>query len=110
MGLWFGSSPETDNLIKTEFKDHLDKLSSLDINESRRQFPEPEGTLALIILFDQFTRNIYRNSPKMFSNDALGLQLTKTMLETGQDKYLHPFQKAFVYLASAFFLEELERI
>jgi uncharacterized protein (DUF924 family) len=41
------------------------------------------GCLALIILLDQFTRNIYRNTPRAFSGDEMALALSLRCLERG---------------------------
>lgn len=100
MGLWFGSSPETDALIIKDYKKTLDELSSSKDFFSLAEFSQPEGRLALIILFDQFTRNIYRNTASMFSNDALALSLTRYMIDKGEAANMHPLHQLFIYLVS----------
>ncbi|MFD0914962.1 DUF924 family protein [Pseudahrensia aquimaris] len=59
---------------------------------------EPKSALALILLLDQFTRNLNRNSPLAFSQDAKGLTLAKRMIERGDDEKLDFPLRQFAYL------------
>ncbi len=104
MKLWFGSSSETDLLISQQFKHTLDELSKVAVPDllSHSEFDGVDGRLALVVLFDQFTRNIYRNTPKMFSHDKIALSISKSMLNSGEVKSLHPLQQAFILLVSLF--------
>ena len=54
--------------------------------------------LARIIVLDQFTRNIFRDTARAFSGDALALKAAQAMLTRGDDAALLPVQRAFVYL------------
>ncbi|MDC8757743.1 DUF924 family protein [Janthinobacterium fluminis] len=56
------------------------------------------GTLARILLLDQFTRNVYRDTPAAFSGDAPALQAALALVAGGADLTLPPWQRAFVYL------------
>ena len=67
---------------------------------------EPRGRLALIILTDQFPRNIYRDSPRAFSFDAKALEWSLEGIEQGHDHLLKPIERAFFYLP----LEHSERL
>jgi uncharacterized protein (DUF924 family) len=58
----------------------------------------PEGTLARILVLDQFTRNAFRGTPASFSGDALALAASRKLVETGAHLQLTPLQRAFVYL------------
>ncbi|MBF8302770.1 MAG: hypothetical protein HW396_1051, partial [Candidatus Dadabacteria bacterium] len=58
----------------------------------------PRGTLALIILLDQFSRNIYRGTAKAFSQDSLALYVCLRGIEKGFDKRLHPVERLFLYM------------
>lgn len=58
----------------------------------------PEGTLALILLLDQFPRNMFRGTPQAFATDDKALALAKAAIERGFDQSLPPIKRWFVYL------------
>lgn len=57
-----------------------------------------EAQLAHILLLDQFTRNIFRNTPRAFAGDAKALALASALVAAGRDKNLNPWQRWFAYL------------
>ena len=57
-----------------------------------------DGARALIILLDQFTRNIYRNSPQAFELDEKARGIVKTAIAKGFDRGLSRDEKNFMYL------------
>ena len=57
-----------------------------------------ESALARVLLLDQFTRNIYRGTPRAFAGDALALQAARAMVASGLDMQLPPLRRVFVYL------------
>ncbi len=58
----------------------------------------PEGTLARVLLLDQFTRNLYRDTPRAFAGDAGALAAAETAVARGFDRALDPFGRWFLYL------------
>jgi uncharacterized protein (DUF924 family) len=58
----------------------------------------PRGRLAVVILLDQFTRNIFRNSAKMYEHDALAVKLTQGGVATGEDRTLRVAERQFLYM------------
>jgi uncharacterized protein (DUF924 family) len=58
----------------------------------------PEGMLALIIVLDQFPRNMFRGSAEAFATDPQALALTKRAIELGMDQRIGPDLRAFVYM------------
>ena len=58
----------------------------------------PAGRLAEILVLDQFSRNIFRDTPRAFAQDALALVLAQEMVALGQDHDLPVAQRAFVYM------------
>lgn len=58
----------------------------------------PEGTLARILVLDQFTRNAYRDKPEAFAGDLLALAAASSLVDSGADRLLEPQQRAFAYL------------
>lgn len=58
----------------------------------------PRGRLALLVLLDQFPRNIYRDTAQAFAQDAQALQLALDGLTVGDDRKLRPIERVFCYL------------
>lgn len=56
------------------------------------------GRLARIIVLDQFTRNMFRDTPRAFAGDTLALADAQEMVAAGLDTALPPVQRAFAYL------------
>jgi len=59
---------------------------------------EPEGRLAEIILIDQFSRNIYRDEPKAYTNDSMALALAQEAIRLGIQKNFSGDYKQFLYM------------
>jgi uncharacterized protein (DUF924 family) len=57
-----------------------------------------QGRLAEILVLDQFSRNIHRDTPRAFSQDPLALLLAQEMVAGGHDQALSPAQRAFAYM------------
>lgn len=57
-----------------------------------------EGRLAEILVLDQFSRNIYRDTPRAFAQDAIALVLAQELVASGQDRSLPIAQRAFAYM------------
>ena len=58
----------------------------------------PRGTLALIILLYQFSRNLHRGSAEAFAADAKARQIARVAITKGFDQALAPVERMFVYL------------
>ncbi len=58
----------------------------------------PEGRLAEIVVLDQFSRNIGRDTPAAFSQDPQALSLAQELVRSGLDQTLAPAQRAFAYM------------
>lgn len=93
--LWWMKHPETDKRIRQRFEAYVTKAANreLDIWSAT-----PRGRLALILLTDQFPRNIYRDTPQAFSFDALARSWSKEGIRQGLDKSLRPIERVFFYL------------
>ena len=59
---------------------------------------EAQGSLALVILLDQFSRNIYRSTHQAFQNDARALNTAVSAVDKSQDLELSLVQRVFLYL------------
>ncbi|MDT8421416.1 MAG: DUF924 family protein [Desulfuromonadales bacterium] len=93
--LWFGKSDATDREIEVRFADLVRQAADGLFDE---QLHSGQDRLALILLLDQFTRNIYRGNPECFAGDPLALQLALEGLRAGEDKLLRPIERVFFYL------------
>ena len=56
------------------------------------------GRLAEVIVLDQFSRNMYRDTPEAFACDPLALALAQEAIALGIDKQLTPVERSFLYL------------
>ena len=95
MERWFGSDPALDDDIRDRFGDLVERASRGELNHWAA---EAETRLALIIVLDQFTRNIHRGSAEAFANDPVALKLCVD--GAGNDMYraLTPIQQVFFFM------------
>ena len=92
---WWSKNPEVDAEIKARFSSYLPRVVSGELEQWRQH---PLGTLALILLTDQFSRNMYRGRAEAFAYDAIARTLCKQGLKDKTDQYLRPIQRVFFYL------------
>lgn len=95
MDRWFTADPGFDALIRQEFGSLVDRASRGLLNHWTEA---PEGRLALILLLDQFRRNIHRGTPKAFSRDAQAVKLCVEGAAIGAYKQLTALQQAFYFM------------
>jgi uncharacterized protein (DUF924 family) len=58
----------------------------------------PGGALALILLLDQFPRNVFRGTPRMYASDAAALKVAEAALAAGHDRHFDADLRLFFYL------------
>jgi len=92
---WFTKSDDIDRRITERFSG-LHLALSRGISEEWRA--TPDARLALVIVFDQFPRNIYRGSPLAFATDGLALKEAKASLAVGADKAIGEDRRIFFYM------------
>ena len=92
---WFRKDAAFDDEIRRRF---LALHASAALGECERWREEPDSLLALVIVLDQFSRNLYRDDPRAFSQDAMALDCAQLMLSRGWDEALLPVQRQFAYL------------
>ena len=95
MDTWFGEDPIFDHDIEKAFSLDVEKACKGALNHWA---DDPRGRLALIILIDQFRRNIHRHTAEAFSMDKLALKLCVEGAMEKKDKGLTPIQKVFFYM------------
>jgi uncharacterized protein (DUF924 family) len=93
---WFVKSDAFDDIIRDRFGAAIEQALAGGLREWDEQ--GPQGTLARILVLDQFTRNAYRNTPQSFAGDALALAAARALVDSGADKHLPPLQRAFAYM------------
>jgi uncharacterized protein (DUF924 family) len=95
MDVWFGEDEVFDLECKKDFAEDVEMASAGELDHWADQ---PRGRLALILLLDQFRRNIYRNTAKAFEMDKAALKLCVEGARDKKDKGLTPIQQAFFYM------------
>ncbi len=95
MEVWFGEDGVFDHECKKEFGDDVDRASEGKLDHWA---DDTRGRLALILLLDQFRRNIYRNTAEAFAMDKKALKLCVEGAMAKKDQGLPPIQRAFFYM------------
>lgn len=93
--LWFVKRPDVDDEIRRRFGALHDRAVNGELDS---WCETPEGCLALVIVLDQFSRNLYRDSPRAFAADAQARDIASRAIEQGFDTKLAPLQRGFLYL------------
>jgi uncharacterized protein (DUF924 family) len=92
---WFSKNPKFDDAIALKFE-------PVHLRAARGEYDgwaaSPEGSLALLILLDQFPRNLYRNSGHAFATDPKARQIARTAISAGHDKQVEANLRQFFYL------------
>ncbi|WP_211824306.1 DUF924 family protein [Kistimonas asteriae] len=92
---WFIKDSDFDEQIQQRFSDVHQTATRCELSPWREA---PEGRLAEVIILDQFSRNLYRDTAQAFAADSLALALAQEAVRNGDDKALTPHQKAFLYM------------
>ena len=90
---WFRKDPAFDELIRTRFGALVE-----DALANGLDWPQPRGTLAQILVLDQFPRNLFRGQARAFAGDARALDLALGLIGSGGHLALQPIERWFVYL------------
>lgn len=93
--LWFKKDAAFDKKITKKFATTYKQAVSGKLDEWK---DSAKSCLALIIVLDQFPRNIFRDSPEAFAHDALARDATKHALEEGYEEMLKGPEKSFLIM------------
>jgi len=93
--VWFRKDPLFDATIRAQFGDAVGAALG---GGYAGWTVQAHGALARVLLLDQFTRNIYRDTPHAFAGDALALATAAAAVDAGQDRDLDRFERSFLYL------------
>jgi uncharacterized protein (DUF924 family) len=91
---WHAKDPKTDEEITRRFARHYQACR-------QASFPgdmPPHDRLALVLLFDQFTRNMFRDKPAMYEADGAALRLTEAGIGRHDDEVLPLVYRMFLYM------------
>lgn len=93
--LWFKKDAAFDALLAERFGALHAQASAGELSEWRET---PHGRLAEIIVLDQFSRNLFRNSPQAFAQDGMALVLAQEAVRCGADTALSAQERVFLYM------------
>ncbi len=93
--VWFIKNPEFDKEVRSRFLSDYEQAAAGQLDDWKAT---PQSCLALIILLDQFSRNMFRGQPQAFATDPQALSYAKYAVAQGFDKQLLPLQRWFIYL------------
>jgi uncharacterized protein (DUF924 family) len=92
---WFASDTTFDERIRARFETQPDRALRGDLADWTRS---PVPTLALVLVLDQFPRNLYRGSSQSFAYDSAAVEISREAIARSFDQELHPLHAAFLYL------------
>jgi uncharacterized protein (DUF924 family) len=93
---WFRKDDAFDRHVFAEFGDAVEDALAGGLRHWDDE--GTQGALARILVLDQFTRNIYRGTPKAFAGDTLALEAALAIDNSGANQTLPPVQRAFSYM------------
>ncbi len=92
---WWVKDSALDQLIIDRFFEIHPKAARCELFSWRER---AEGRLAEIIVLDQFSRNMFRDTPLSFAYDSLALALAQEAISIGADQSLSPTERNFIYM------------
>lgn len=93
--IWFSGGEAFDQRCSDGFSETLAAATRGRLDHWKAT---PRGRLALIVLLDQFSRNIYRGTAAAFAQDAQALTLCREGIELGHDLQLSPIERTIFYM------------
>lgn len=93
--IWFQKNPQFDQLVRDRF---LATYEQARLGRCDNWIQTPRGALALVVLLDQFPRNMFRGTPRSFEGDAQALTVAQQAIAAGHDRVLLPVERLFIYL------------
>ena len=92
---WFAKDPDFDRRFRERFLSLHEAAARHELDAWRRT---PIGSLGLLILLDQFPRNAFRGTPRMYATDAQARAVASAAIASGHDRALDVPMRLFVYL------------
>lgn len=94
-GEWFQQNEEFDRQVRDRFLEDYERAARGKYDGWQH---EPESCLALVILLDQFPRNLFRGDARTHATDDKALGISHEAVHKGFDRKLAPFQRHFLYM------------
>lgn len=103
LGFWFGQPParwfKKDPVFDQEIRDRFGALhGEVVLGQHDGWLTTARGRLAAIIVLDQFSRNMFRDTPGMFASDPRALEIALEGLTRGDDRALSPAERPFLFM------------
>lgn len=92
---WFIKDTAFDQAIRQRFLSDVEHAAGGDYDGWQSS---AESAVALLLLLDQFPRNLYRGDARSFATDAKALEVAKGLVDTGKHQTLIPAHRFFVYV------------
>jgi uncharacterized protein (DUF924 family) len=92
---WFRKDPEFDRTVRERFQDLHEAAARGDLDAWR---DEAHSCLALVILLDQFPRNMFRGDPRSYATDRKAQEIAEYAVDRALDRELPAFQRMFLYM------------
>ena len=92
--LWFRKDASVDQAIRARFGGAVETALAGGFGE----WTTPRGALARVLLLDQFTRNIYRETPRAFAGDVMAFGISRAAVANRDDQALMPVERSFLYM------------
>jgi uncharacterized protein (DUF924 family) len=93
--MWFAKDPAFDQIFRRRF---IAAHNATTRGECSGWLRSPAGALALILLLDQFPRNAFRGTPRMYETDAMARFVADAAIALGHDRVIEPMLRGFLYL------------
>ena len=93
--VWFRKDPAFDDVVRQRFGDAVNIAVAGGYGEWCNT---AGGALARVLLLDQFTRNVFRDTPRAFAGDARALATAEDAIGRGFDRELEPYGRWFMYM------------
>ena len=92
---WWKKDAAFDRELSERFVTTLERGTRGELAEWRTS---PHGRLALVVLLDQLSRNIFRGTARSFAQDALAREVSLQALDAGDDRALKPIEASFLLM------------
>jgi uncharacterized protein (DUF924 family) len=92
---WFNPNPDFDKEVRERFSGAHETASAGRLSAWEET---AEGALALVIVVDQFSRNMFRGTARAFSSDPLAREVSRRAIARGFDHEVEPAMRSFFYM------------
>jgi uncharacterized protein (DUF924 family) len=96
--MWFAKDPEFDRRFRARFQPLHEAAVRGELTSWR---DSPHGVLALCVLLDQFPRNAFRNTARMYASDTLAREIADRAVRANFDRAIEPELRVFMYMPFA---------